>query len=90
MKYYAIINEENICTGFASAPSKINADNYIEIPSLPAPMDKKYENGEWVEVEQEEAIPEPTQLDRIEEQVKAIANGTTAENTDAINALLGV
>lgn len=34
--------------------------------------------------------PEPTQLDRIEEQVNAIASGTTTENTEAINALLGV
>lgn len=34
--------------------------------------------------------PEPTQLDRIEEQVNNIANGTTAENTEAINAFLGV
>ena len=34
--------------------------------------------------------PEPSQLDRIEEQVNAIASGTTSENTEAINALLGV
>jgi len=36
------------------------------------------------------AEPEPTQLDRIEEQVNAIASGTTSENTAAIDALLGV
>ncbi len=34
--------------------------------------------------------PVPTQLDRIEEQINSIANGTTAENTEAIDALLGV
>lgn len=48
----------------------------------------KYPKTEPVDPEPIE--PEPSQLDRIEEQVNAIANGTTSENTDAINALLGI
>jgi hypothetical protein len=40
--------------------------------------------------EPEPEVPQPTQVDRIEETVNSIASGTTAENTDAINALLGV
>ena len=55
--YYAIIDEKNICHGSADVPSKIITDNYIEIPSLPAPIGKKYENSEWVEVPPEE-LPE--------------------------------
>lgn len=49
-----------------------------------------YIDGAIEYVEIAEKVVEPTQLDRIEEQVNSIANGTTAENTDAINALLGV
>ena len=55
-----------------------------------------YENGMTVTqcANQPEPVepvePEPTQLDRIEEQVNTIANGTTSENTDAIDALLGI
>lgn len=44
----------------------------------------------YVEESEEPIAPEPTQLDRIEETVNSIASGTTAENTEAINALLGV
>jgi hypothetical protein len=44
----------------------------------------------WKPEETGPVEPEISQLDRIEEQVTAIASGTTAENTDAINALLGV
>ncbi len=54
-----------------------------------------YSNGTTVKTpvsheEIEPTEPEPTQLDRIEEQVNAIASGTTTENTAAIDALLGV
>lgn len=45
----------------------------------------------WVKVADfEEESTEPTQLDRIEEQVNNIANGATAEATEVMNALLGV
>ena len=44
----------------------------------------------YVEESEEPIEPELTQLDRIEEQVNKIASGTTSENTEAIDALLGV
>lgn len=34
--------------------------------------------------------PEPSQLDRMEEKLDTLVSGTTNENTEAINALLGV
>lgn len=57
---------------------------------------KRYKwNGAEVEIEYfdvpiEHATPEPSQLDRIEQQVNNIANGATAEATEVMDALLGV
>ena len=40
--------------------------------------------------ETEPVEPEPSQLDRMEEKIDTLVNGTTNENTEAINAFLGV
>lgn len=66
--YYAHINKDNICIGVIATPSKLNKDYLIQINEYDIGLcNKKYNNGEWEEVPQPE--PEPTQLDKIEEQV---------------------
>lgn len=84
-KWYAEIDETGFC--FHTTQTELPLSDTILLADADV-IGKKYENGKWVEVEQE-ATPEPSQLDRIEETVNAIASGTTAENTEAINALLG-
>ena len=66
---YAQINEENICISVTDISNTIVSEptliplNFMDISVL----GKKYNNGVWEEVPQPE--PEPTQLDKIEEQV---------------------
>ena len=75
-KYYAIINNNGVCDGFADVPKEVIDEKYIEIPSLPPPIGKKYENGEWIEVETDPVEPEPTpdpvmeKLDSIEAKIQ--------------------
>lgn len=52
-----------------------------------------YENGMTIEYdanEPEEETPQHSQLDRMEEKIDTLVSGTTSENTEAINAFLGV
>lgn len=92
MKHYAQLNEENICVGVSQLSGKVDVENMIELETPDASLlGMKYENGEWINCEPDpEPEPKPSQLDRIEEAVNHIAQGTTVENTEAINALLGV
>lgn len=61
----------------------IECDETVEIGMI-----YNEETGEFAEYIP--PMPIPSQLDRIEEQVNSIVSGTTAENTEAINAFLGV
>ena len=90
LKHIATLNEENICSYVVTGnyPDDIALKENQLFVTSPDVLGMKYENGKWVEVEP--VAPEPTQLDRIEEQVNTIASGTTSENTEAINALFGV
>ena len=91
MKRYAIIDENNMCIGNAQAPSEINADNYIELKDGEVVGPGYIWNGEtwkYGELPMPET-PEHTQLDRMEEKIDTLVNGTTNENTEAINALFG-
>ena len=68
MKSYAQINEENIAIATAVvSDDTIVPDTWIQIDNNEFVLGKKYNNGVWEEVLQPE--PEPTQLDKIEEQV---------------------
>ena len=66
MNYYAIVNDESICTGFATTTGEILDRNYIKVQDTAVPIGKKYQDGLWVEVEKIPKEPEPTQMDRIE------------------------
>ena len=67
--YYAQIDENNICIAVSDLTGKVTADNMLRLEIYDTSLlGKKYNNGVWEEVPQPE--PEPTQLDRIELQVK--------------------
>jgi len=47
-KYYAQLNENNICVGVSQLSGEVNAPNMIPIPSLNTDyLWRKYENGSW-------------------------------------------
>ena len=67
--YYAQIDENNICIAVSDLSGKVTADNMLRLETDDTSLlGKKYNNGVWEEVPKPE--PEPTQLDRIELQVK--------------------
>lgn len=92
MYFYAQLDEENVCCGVSQLSGEVIADNMVRLYSMDTTViGKKYEDGEWVEVPMPEPVdPEPTQLDRMEDKIDTLVNGTTSENTEAINAFLGV
>lgn len=66
MYCYAQLDENNICFAVTEHNMPINGDNIIELPSATYNvLGKKYEEGKWID---NEILPQPTQLDRIEEQ----------------------
>lgn len=72
---YAILNEENICVMLSSTQ-----DGYKKfVETNLNVLGKRYVDGDWVD-----AQPEPTQLDRIEEQLNALAaESVTVEKLEA-------
>lgn len=75
--YYAQIDENNICIAVSDLSGKVTAGNMLRLETYDTSLlGKKYNNGVWEEVPKPE--PEPTQLDRIELQVKT--SYTEAQN----------
>ena len=75
--YYAQIDENNICIAVSDLSGKVTADNMLRLETYDTSLlGKKDNNGVWEEVPKPE--PEPTQLDRIELQVKT--SYTEAQN----------
>ena len=67
--YYAQIDESNICIAVSDLSGPVTADNMLRLETYDISLlGKKYNNGVWEDMPQPE--PEPTQLDRIEEQIK--------------------
>ena len=67
--FYAQIDENNICIAVSDLSGKVTAGNMLRRETYDTSLlGKKYNNGVWEEVPKPE--PEPTQLDRIELQVK--------------------
>lgn len=83
MKKYAQIDKNNICnaTATSSKDKSLLPDNWILISNDYEALGKRYNNGEWEEVPQPE--PEPTQLDRIEEQLKLTYTEAQEQAVDA-------
>lgn len=75
--FYAQIDENNICIAVSDLSGKVTAGNMLRLETYDTSLlGKKYNNGVWEEVPKPE--PEPTQLDRIELQVKT--SYTEAQN----------
>lgn len=70
---YAQINEENICVGVSQLSGEVDSPLLIPLASFDSSViGKKYNDGVWEEVEQPEIKPEPTQLDKLEENQLAL------------------
>lgn len=84
---YAEIDENNICFAVSQLKDKVDKPTMIPLDSYDISLlGKQYKNGEWLEVEQPEIEPQPSQLDRIESAVNDIAKNNTsyAEMASAI------
>ncbi len=82
MYVYAQIDENNICVGISELSGKIIEKSMIPLDKFDVSIiGKKYNNGEWEEVPQPE--PEPSQLDRIEEQLKLSYTEAQEQAVDA-------
>ena len=84
---YAELDENNICKAVSNLSGEVIADTMIPLDSYDISLlGKRYNNGEWLEVEQPEIEPQPSQLDRIESAVNDIAKNNTsyAEMASAI------
>lgn len=72
---YAVLNEANICVAMSSR--KDVYDNFVET-NLNV-LGKRYVDGDWMDIQSQ-----PTQLDRIEEQLNALsAESVTVEKLEA-------
>ena len=86
--YYAELNENGICKAIIESglhPNEV-ANIFIPIPLFNDDyLGKKYDNGEWLEVEQSNPVQQETQLDRIEKSVNMLVN-----DVSVTDVLLGV
>ena len=81
--YYAQLDESNICKAISNTGAVISTNpNFIQLETYNISiLGKRYNNGVWEEVPQPE--PEPTQLDRIEEQLKLTYTEAQEQAVDA-------
>jgi len=87
-RYIQINTETGIPVSDSYLSAEVIADNMIPVEDDFEVGTRKYVDGEWVEYEPE-PLPdtEPSQLDRIEEQVNNIATNSTSWDSmaEAIN-----
>lgn len=74
MKFYAQLNENDICIGISQLSGEVIQTNMIEIPSNDSDyLWRKYENGKWsagkFEPVPEPVTPEPTNAEIMENQI---------------------
>lgn len=69
--YYAQLDETGLCVGLSGLSGEITADNMILLESYDTTiLGKKYENGAWVEVPEEEPTIEPTETQPSNTEIK--------------------
>lgn len=67
---YAQLNEENICIGISQLSGEVNLPNMILLDSYDISLlGKKYNNGEWVNIEQPEQLVEPTEIELLMQSI---------------------
>lgn len=69
--YYAQLDETGICVGLSDLSGEVTADNMILLGSYDTSvLGKKYENGVWVEVPEEEPVTEPAETQPSNTEIK--------------------
>ena len=88
---YAQLNDENICVGVSDLSGKVEADNMIPLESFDVNiLGKKYNNGEWEEIEQEvkeEQNLQPT-VETINEKITSLEE--KIENLETITVQMAI
>ena len=60
--FYAEINQDNICFALLETDNEINKPTMIQIENMDTNvLGRKFENGEWIEVEPEPVTAEPSE-----------------------------
>ena len=83
---YAQIDENGICFSVSSLSGVVESPQLIRLKAYDESLlGKRYVDGQWQEVEQPPTSePQPTQLDRIEEQLAARNDALRQEGADAL------
>ena len=68
--FYAEINQDNICFALLETDNEINKPTMIQIESMNTNvLGRKYENGEWVDVEPGPVTTEPNEQEIIQAEL---------------------
>lgn len=68
--FYAEINQDNICFALLETDNEINKPTMIQIESMNTNvLGRKYENGEWIDVEPEPVTTEPNEQEIIQAEL---------------------
>ena len=68
--FYAEINQDNICFALLETDNEINKPTMIQIESMNTNvLGRKFENGEWIDVEPEPVTTEPNEQEIIQAEL---------------------
>ena len=68
--FYAEINQDNICFALLETDNEINKPTMIQIENMDTNvLGRKYENGEWIDVEPEPVTTEPNEQEIIQAEI---------------------
>ena len=68
--FYAEINQDNICFALLETDNEINKPTMIQIENMDTNvLGRKFENGEWIEVEPEPVTTEPNEQEIIQAEL---------------------
>ena len=68
--FYAEINQDNICFALLETDNEINKPTMIQIEGMNTNvLGRKYENGEWIDVEPEPVTTEPNEQEIIQAEL---------------------
>lgn len=75
MYIYAILNKDNVCVGISYLSREVDKENMILINDSIYPLGQKYENGIWVEIQQDDVnLLEDCKKERVLESKTKLAN----------------
>jgi hypothetical protein len=91
-KFYAQLNESDICIGISQLSGVVSQLNMIEIPVLDSGyIWRKYENGQWSEEKYEpQTIAPLTEFEDLKEQQALMQTSLQAAEMDNLNTMLAL